>query len=346
VNVQQQIAKLESLLGRIQRNAGKARASVGVAPAAKAAFPAEEAPHSALPPTARADLPTPAPPAPITLPPAPITSPPAAIHESVAEVSVETSTVDLEEIDMMDEEIVELGGEASATVVGGDDSLEADFGDMDEVPESAPRPAALGMPEPADLEPPVKTPPPESGRQFVSVAAAQPVDFSAQEADIDASDVDDLLEPDRAHHAISKAPPSGPAVEQLGDTVELEGADAPDADLDLEPVSTASPMEALPDDLELSLPQQGFSGGYDQGLAAPPGARADLDRHLRDQGHHVEPLQMDTPAPPAPAAGPVVVARPASDIVHVADMVAAKPAKMPATFLELLDASLALTARR
>jgi hypothetical protein len=336
VNVQQQIAKLESLLGRIQRNAAKPRAAVRAAAPAPARPIAEEMPQSALPATTRGDIATPIPSARAPLP----------VEPELIAASAPEASVEVEELDMMDEEIVELGGEATATVVGGDTGTEADFDGMDDepVPESAPRPAAQALAEPADLEPPVKTPPPESGRQFVSPAVAAPVaDFGAEEVDIAGAEVDDLLEPDRSGPSISGTPPGELSMEQLGETVELEGADAPRAELDLIPLPD-EPLDEVgpPDELELSLPQQGFAGGFDQKLAAPPGARADLDRHLRDQG-------LPEPRAAAPAVGsaaPVVVARPASDVTHVAQIIAARPASMPSTFLELLDASLALTARR
>jgi len=333
LNVQQQIAKLESLLGRIQRNAASGRPHAGATAAGESPALAEPSPPSALPLTARAAMPSPEP---------PVAEPPRS--------AVVTASVEVEEIDMMDAEIVELGAEASET--GGEESdLEADFGGLEPIPESAPRPAAQFDADELDLEPPVKTPPPESGRQFVTPAPGSSSAFAGEEADLGGADVDALLETDSSRGHISKAPPGGPSMEQLGETVELEGADAPDASLDLEPVTEDAIEEVPPDELELSLPKQGFRGAYDEHLSPPAEALADLDRHRREIAVEAKPQVAPAPASPAisarpePPASPIVVERPASAATHVAEVVMAKPTSLPSTFLELLDVSLSLKPR-
>jgi hypothetical protein len=420
VNVEKQIAKLESLLGRIKRNAEKGRPHAVAAPQPSVARAVmEEPPHSALPPTARADVTaSPVMPAAVSTPPAPVVARPAApvvaapepvvaartpapvvaapAAEPVGAADAAASGTEFEEFDMMDAEIVELGGaaeeapaqeiqeaslelEASITEEEAPAELEADFGDAVEesVPKSAPRPAVQAIAEAElDLEPPVKTPPPESGRQIVAPIQAPAVTYQddGEEADLTgAADVDSLLEPDLSGGPISKAPPGMPTMEQLGDTVELEGADAPAARLELavQPLPVIAEPEL--DDMELELPKQEFSGAYDAKLAAPATATADLERHQRVQDAAAAarapvPEQISSPAaslhaaPPAPVmampapamtppagptapaapAAPVVVERPPLDVMHAAEVVPAAPAKTPETFLELLDQSLSL----
>jgi hypothetical protein len=157
-------------------------------------------------------------------------------------------------------------------------------------------------------------------------------------------------------------------MEQLGETLELEGADGPAAQLELsEPVGTGSASTADgSDDLELALPGKEFHGGYDSSLSPPETARADLERirleHERVAAAAAPPPAVTFSAPPsgplsgppsvpvsgpaetrATAAGPVVIGRPVPpSAVHVAEMVAGKPGRTPATFLELLDQSLSL----
>jgi hypothetical protein len=356
-DVQQQIARLESLLSRIRTNAAKAR----VASAPAAAAPSELDDYAAAPDsgpaTDRSDAAEEQASAWPTVPPAPI-----------AEIPVE-----VEELDMADAEMVELSVEApdavEASAAESSEEMPAPLANElveEPAPESAPRPAAQAAEE-ADLEPPVKTPPPESGRQIV----ASPVGITG-EMELDGSDAGGL-EPDLSGAAISQAPSGEPSVSQLGETVELDGADGPRAKLELlsAPMSMQAEEEQAPaDDLELALPQRQFGGGYQADLAPPSRAAEDLARH-REQSEvtrnpptrpptslaspaEAEPAVLAAPvaaiamnkvvAPQEPAASPLIVERPSLGSMPVAEMRRSAPATLPDTFVELLDASLSIEA--
>src|SRR5882672_12417237 len=192
-DVQQQIARLESLLSRIRVNAAKARLVAAPAAVAAKAEPAGELDDYAAspdsgPPTDRADTTEAQASALPTVPPA-----------AIAEIPVE-----VEELDMADAEMVELSVEAPEAVEAsaGESSEESPRPLANELveepaPESAPRPAAMAAEE-ADLEPPVKTPPPESGRQIV----ASPVGI-AGEMELEESEAS-ALEPDLSGATISQ----------------------------------------------------------------------------------------------------------------------------------------------
>ncbi|HVW26268.1 MAG TPA: hypothetical protein VHC69_12930 [Polyangiaceae bacterium] len=364
MNVQRQIARLESLLSRIQRNASKPRGVVTAATPAVVAAPslADAAPDSG-PPTDRAEL---------------RSEPPAAMPEAAA-APVEAA-VEVVELEMSDDEIVEIAtdvaveefaaaespsaGRAEATA---DEERAAPLANElaeEPAPESAPRPAAQ-IGEEADLEPPVKTPPPESGRQIV----ASPVGV-AGEAEFQETSAVASFEPDLSASAISQAPANEPSAAQLGETVELEGSGEPPARIELlsAPIGIPEPSAEIPaDELELSLPQQQYGGGYDRDLAPPSRAAEDLARH-REQAERAQHPPTQPPislgAPPStdfaepgaanvaiispPVAGgptsPVVVSRPALPDVQVAEMRTPSPAELPSTFLQLLDASLSIEA--
>jgi hypothetical protein len=330
LTVQEQIAKLESLLDRIRRKTAEPR------PAASSGSPG----------TQRVE---------VSAAPSPLAIPtPAAGTPSIR--MAEPAAAELEELDMMDEEIVEIDATVMAPPTH-PDAMDMDLDTMgasaidEPVPESAPR-AAQALADEADLEPPVKTPPPESGRQEVAQGASSPVVTyreEAEEADLaGGGDVDALLEADLSGGPISKAPPGTPTVEQLGDTVELEGADAPAAEIEL--LVRAPKAEVPPDALEVALPRQEFAGGYDASLAPPSGAAADLEQRRRGEGLSsdalppaslAEPMSAMPPTELAPIR-PLVVERPPVDTLHAAEIIPVRAGKMPETFLELLDASLRL----
>jgi hypothetical protein len=188
--------------------------------------------------------------------------------------------------------------------------------------------------------------------------------------ELEASDAA-VLEPDLSGAAISHAPSDEPSISQLGETVELEGADGPPARIELLSAPMNMPAdEPVPvDDLELALPQRQFGGGYQADLAPPSRAAADLARH-REQAEvtrnpptepptslaspREEPAVLAAPvaiiamdavvAPQEQAASPLVVARPALGSMPVTEMRRSAPTTLPDTFVELLDASLAIEA--
>jgi hypothetical protein len=345
VNVQRQIARLESLLSRIQRNAAKPRADVPRAGAAPESGPA----------TDRND---------VGFEQRPTTPP--------AGPSPADTGVDVVELEMSDEEIVEIAVDEPMEEIATAGSTEVAAGveraaplanelSEEPAPESAPRPAAQ-VAEEAELEPPVKTPPPESGRQVV----ASPIGVSG-EAEFNDASARASFEPDLSGGPISQSKGDEPSAAQLGETVELEGEGVPAARIELlsAPMGIPDPGAEIPtDELELSLPQQQYGGSYDKDLAPPSRAADDLARHRaqleRAQRPPTEPpVSLATPpsmdfAEPkiavvsSPAGGettsPVVVSRPALGDVQVAEMRKSAAAELPSTFLELLDASLSLEA--
>ena len=226
-------------------------------------------------------------------------------------------------------------------------------------------------------EVPLKTPPPESGPQ---AAVALPQGIHAPLA----PDIEELLEADIApppREAGVRA--AVPTTEQLGQTIELEEARGPALELDHPPAAIIEPLqEELPsEELEVTLPQREFGGGYQDDLMPPPEARQDLDAHLSRTGAD-EPIapppeslgtypsqQPEAPtggfapvivpsavstdsyaasvstvtveAPPNTEFAPELLARPDVPPSPVAKFIRAE-APRPSTFLELLDQSLSL----
>jgi hypothetical protein len=362
VNVQRQIARLESLLSRIQRNAATPRSDGprAAAPIPQPAPVADAAPESG-PATDRTD---------IGFEQRPATPEPAVAAS--ADMGVEVV-----ELEMSDDEIVEIAVDVPVEELAAEPS--AAFAEPAEerraaplanelveepVPESAPRPAAQAAEE-ADLEPPVKTPPPESGRQVVASPASV-----AGEAEFHDKSAVTSFEADLSGSAISQQTANEPSAAQLGETVELEGEGASPARIELlsAPMGIPHPARELPaDELELSLPQQQYGGGYDRDLAPPSRAAEDLARH-REQVERAQhpptepPVSLATPpsmdfaetsarmaivsptAARTEAASPVVVSRPSLGDVQVSEMRKSAAAELPSTFLELLDASLSIEA--
>ncbi len=177
-------------------------------------------------------------------------------------------------------------------------------------------------------EPPVplKTPPPESGRQIAGPPAATldtaHTSEALETADASAEEPTELELPEA---------PAGPTIEQLGGTIELEVAEGPELEL-------ATPVEPAPapapDALEAPIPASEAPGGFDQALVPPPEARAELERHRQ---------QVTPEEPVAAEAGPEVVRRkPVPAQALPATFSGEAQTFQPNTFLELLDASLKL----
>jgi hypothetical protein len=342
VTAQEQIAKLESLLERIRRNAEKPR-------------PVRPEPARAEP--VRAERVMPAGAVPAAAPPAPAAIAEPSVTEEVSLESLgatepkpsapEPARERVQSADMDDLEIVEIGSDVT------------DLSSVDEpVPESAPRPAVQSVE--VELEPPIKTPPPESGRQAVTPPPA----IAEPQASDDDFDDDDLMEPDLSGAPISLPTPGSPTMAQLGDTVQIQGADAPATELEL-----AAPKEApvvadsarhrevpaelrdVPsrrvDPLAATVPDMRTALSLAQTLPDAKSPFADAIRATTE-------AKAETPAQPevskpvekppihAPSAPELVVERPPSRATHAAEVVVAQPRKVPGTFLELLDASLEL----
>ncbi|HEX3853219.1 MAG TPA: hypothetical protein VHW01_19785 [Polyangiaceae bacterium] len=220
-------------------------------------------------------------------------------------------------------------------------------------------------------EVPLKTPPPESGPQ---AAMALPVGIHAPLA----PDIEELLEADIL--PVGGVNAAVPTTEQLGQTIELEEARGPHLELDSALAAAPTQHEQPHEELEVTLPRREFGGGYQDDLMPPPEARQDLDAHRQRFGddsvppppeslgqypsqrpaphtdgfapqivpasvstdsysEHVSTVTVDAPARAEFA--PELLVRPEIAAAPVAKFIRVEPAR-PNTFLELLDASLAL----
>jgi hypothetical protein len=277
------------------------------------------------------------------------------IAAAPVEAVVPAARSSLDELDFEDEESAQPTANEEEPPVSSSRSKVA--GTMDE----ALAQAAAQMDEGREV--PLKTPPPESGPQ----AAMPPMPAPA------APDMDELLEAD----ILPVGANAGPTQEQLGQTIDLDDARGPRLELDHPQVALA---EAAHEELEVSLPQREFGGGYQENLMPPPEARQDLDAHLQRVGDEAiapppESLaQLPSMQPGASASGmyaaqptpavttesptqavstvtveaaanaefaPELLARPELSPGPVAKFIRAD-APRPSTFLELLDSSLAL----
>lgn len=219
-------------------------------------------------------------------------------------------------------------------------------------------------------EVPLKTPPPESGPQ---AAMALPAGIHAPLA----ADIEELLEADILPAGGVNA--AVPTTEQLGQTIDLEEAHGPQLELD-RALATPPPQqpEQPHEELEVTLPQREFGGGYQDNLMPPPEARQDLEAHRQRQGEEApapeslaqypapqpeasphafapvilpsnvssDPYAQNAPmvtvdAPPHAEFAPELLARPEISPGPVAKFIRAEIPR-PSTFLQLLDASLDL----
>lgn len=373
MTTQERIARLESLLARVRRNAqsrpsGAARAELGGVVQAAApqrelvSPPARPQIIETRPEPARAEAPPQAARPPVVTPQPAVPVGTAASsgpmrREPMPSVEV-VSDEQIEDFDVIEEEelLVEIASVPAAAAAAPPISSDIDFEeeeDEEEAPASAPRPAVSletaleGATKEYEAEPPIKTPPPESGRQPLTAPPA-----GGREGELaGAADIDALLEADLSGTPISKASAAGgPTMEQLGETVEL-GASETVEDLELDEVMVAEPAALAPDDLEAPLPGPQIGGKYDASLKPPVSAVQDLEQHRRER---VEPPPPPPHAPPparaepAPAPAPVrpeVIARPAPPpgVTPAAYTPPSPPARLD-TFVALLDSSLSLRA--
>jgi hypothetical protein len=337
VTAQEQIAKLESLLERIRRNAEKPR-PVRAAPA-RAESAAHAAPVSPPTPTIHADPEEP------TLTDVSLES--LGVTEAKAPAAVEPVRERVQSADMEELEIVEIGSDVT------------ELAPVDEpVPESAPRPAVQSVE--VEVEPPIKTPPPESGRQAVTPppAMAEP----QRESSDDDFDDDDLMEPDLSGAPISLPSQGSPTMAQLGDTVQIQGESAPELEV---AVSEEVDLDSMRHRQVPSEHGEAPSRRIDPLAATVPDMRTalslaqtvpDAKSPFADAIRATTEAKAETPAPPevskpaeksavvAASEPELVVERPPSKATHAAEVVVARPRKVPETFLELLDASLELHA--
>jgi len=159
-----------------------------------------------------------------------------------------------------------------------------------------------------EREVPIHTPPPESGPQEAVLPAGIEAPRAPEFGDLGT----DLVRPASL----------GPTPEQLGETIELEGSESPDIEIEVAGLPSPEPVrERPPEELEVTLPRAEMpSGTYDTEAEAPP------------------PAQL---IPPPAVGAPEITLRPAiegTEITHVVRV----GEKAPEHFKDLLDASLAL----
>ncbi len=346
MSVQDKVSALEGLLDRVRRNAAKPRAAAAAPPSAEPAPPRQAAPPPQVAPPPQElelsgggdvdDL----------LDAPPISSGPRSDMETMvanpeeeaalaADDGAGDDIIDMDIDDFGEEVDVEIDVESPAAEAA-DVEVSIDFDD-DEPPASSKRPIVDEAADLAEREVPLKTPPPESGRQVavapISEAAVPSIEQlgATVQLESDGSGVDDLLEADlnATPGQVDGPRPQMPTMEQLGETIELRGSDAPDAHLELDAPEDEIGEDA-PDELEAAIPSGAGGGVYDDSLAPPPEAKEELQRHL----------QTERSASGAPAAGPEVTSRPAIDIDPTEFTVSTTDDD--SSFLAALEASLSL----
>lgn len=321
VSVQDRIAKLTSLLDRIQHNSAQPRPQRVVAPTvAQAAAPVAQPARPSTVPPASADL--------------------------------------VEEVELLDDDLVEIQTVPPEAASEPPPAVEAppapavpevpaakqpDFGldfeeEEEEPPASSRRPIAASMDQAladaAEREVPLKTPPPESGPQEASIPPSP--------------ELDSLLDPGAAEaRSVGEGLPTSA---QLGNTVALDEGEP--ADLEVAHVPSDQPGAGAPEvhEDEADIPQREAVGTYDSNLAPPPEARNDLQRHsdaearraINEELADVPQIPKSSPPPAGAENVPELIERPRVHVRGVTSIVGAAQRFQPKTFVELLDASLKL----
>ena len=377
------LQRLEALLARVRRRTAEARGAAASSPPAASTPDSQTEDAVTIPPPVSRQAP---------LPPArslPVQAPESGwpeAPEQVADVMVARRVSDIAELEVVEnepaealgeEDLLEIPSDMLESIPPGAVSEEAEEEAEEEPPASSKRPKVAHLDEleaasealSADeaREVPIKTPPPESGPQAsppASLAAPPPPDVAHlldQEISPPAAAAEQFNAPfDSLEQPFGTRPPppaSGPTVEQLGQTIELEEGAGPELELD-RPLTSAVPTEAHPDDLEAALPAQESAGAYHDALMPPPQAELDLEAHRERHGAPLPEMPSAIPevavasAPPLatmPAASTTtagelsqLIQRPpvgSADVLSVSGVIAKVE---PRTFLQLLDASIAL----
>jgi hypothetical protein len=183
------------------------------------------------------------------------------------------------------------------------------------VAESLDQAIASAAERPDELEVPIHTPPPESGPQEAVLPAGIEAPRAAEFAEV-------------ATELVRPASP-GPTPEQLGGTIELEGADGPEIEIEVAGTAAPEPEPQRPvEELEVSLPRAEMpSGTYDVSVSMP--AEAPL-------------VASSIPTVPVQEhAGPEIMVRPAFEGAEVTNVIRVS-VKAPENFGELLDGTLEL----
>ncbi len=239
--------------------------------------------------------------------------------------------VELESGELID--VTDLSPEEVATieaeVAQEEDGAAADFADDEALLPSSSRRPKLGEASPApgadpeEREVPLHTPPPESGRQVTT-----PVQIPVQGAV-----PGDLLEV--GEEISARRSGSGPTLEQLGETIELDEPLGGDLELDEASEALTPPPPPPRDELEQDL-SPGAPAAYDASPEFPSSVAEELVGHRAR-----ERVADERAAVPVVTALTAVVERP---VLHArpAEIKGTAPQPEPRSFLELLDDSLTL----
>jgi hypothetical protein len=277
------------------------------------------------------------------------------VEVTVAAIEAEAEIIATEELSEAD--LVEL---TESPITSADADVDIDFEDEDQqAPASSQRSrvassmdealAAAADQNDVEHDVPLKTPPPESGPQEAPVAPAM---AAAAAPDVDALLGEELEIPTRGQ----ASPPAVPTAEQLGQTIELEEARGPSLEL-AEPVQSSVPPAGV-EELEVALPPRDVVGGYDDSLMPPPEARDELEAHRRRQDDDFAPppeslAQLPSIQPGAISPEIVPLARSTAPLQpefvtrsmptgSAESFISVRESFKPASFVELLDASLSL----
>ena len=333
----ERIARLEGLLDRVTKNASRPRALRSAVTTGKASAPdsaPELVPVAPVPPSAMGHPSETPPPSSVPTAPPLHAAPPVHAAQSGSSAppwkpepssTVQARPSSLPPEELSDDDLVEVttippapqpAAELGAT--GAADDLEeppASSRRSKVVAESLDQAIASAAQEVDGREVPIHTPPPESGPQEAVLPAGIEAPRAPQFGELES----ELVRP----------PSLSPTPEQLGETIELEGADSPTIEIEVggEPVPEPTPARPV-DELEVALPRAEMpSGTYDVSISVPdaaPVVHSALPT-VQARGH----------------AGPEITTRPAFEDADVARTIRAGD-RAPENFTELLDASLSL----
>jgi hypothetical protein len=258
----------------------------------------------------------------VTAPPAPVveaaaqpaSSVPPWKPEPASTVQARPSTIPPEELsedDLIDVTTVpppELAAAVAPSAPADEIEQPPDSSSRSKVAESLDQAIASAAAQADEREVPIHTPPPESGPQEAvlpaGIEAPRAPEFSELESDL------------------ARPTARGPTPEQLGETIELEGSETPDIEIEVGGLPTPEPkFERPPEELEVTLPRAEMpSGTFDVEESAPPAAQL---------------------IPPPAVGVPEITLRPAVEGPEITHVVRVSE-KTPEHFNALLDATLAL----
>jgi hypothetical protein len=377
--VSDRINQLQSLLERVKRNAAAPRER-RIAPPPPAPISDTRVRSFERAPEPEDDVPMPlvrvastpmASPAPAPSPPPFIEAPsptPFSMTSEVATVdfaeSVPPEPVAETDVEDLSSDLLESLPPPAETAWAGAVATSTELIVEEEPPISSQRPRLVSALEDplsdSASEAPLMTPPPESGPQ--EAPSPPPQGLFAPSL----PNVDSLLD-DSAGPISRAAPGEGPSPEQIGESVELDEQEGPSIELAEAATTTVSVPPS--EELEATLDAPPSAGIYDDALMPPPGARDELEAHDRRFSPTGTPAASveATPSMPAEASlrpafpneaavAPYVppstaeasgfaapeVFSPAMPSGGAPEFRMPAPSFQPQSFLELLDASIAL----